>query len=62
MSTETSLQDALAAAEAELDALSAQAKEAYRHFRKVDGQQTAKADEIRALKQQIREECQLCPP
>ena len=52
----TSLVDRLAAAEAELEAMSAQTKEAYRRFRELDAQQTAKAAEIRELRFQIREE------
>jgi len=49
------LNSALQAAEAELDELARQAKEAYRRFRDLDSRQTAKGDEIRELKRQIRE-------
>jgi hypothetical protein len=49
------LKDTLLRAEAELSNLSAQTKEAYRQFRDLDAKQTAKADEIRELKRQIRE-------
>lgn len=50
-----SLVGRLAAAEAELEALSGQAKEAYRRFRELDQQQDAKAAEIKELRLQIRE-------
>ena len=49
------LNSALQAAETELDELAKQAREAYRRFRDLESQQTAKADEIRELKRQIRE-------
>lgn len=49
-----SLAGRLAAAEAELETLSVQAKEAYWRFREFDQQQDAKAIEIKALRLQIR--------
>ena len=52
----TSLGDALAAAEAELDTLAEQTSAAYRAYRDASDRQIAVADEIRELKRQIREE------
>lgn len=56
MSETTSLRDALAAAEAELDTLAEQTKAAHRAYRAASDRQDAVADEIRELKRQIREE------
>jgi len=57
VSETTSLKDALTAAEAELDTIAAQAKEAHRQWCALDAQQMAKViDEIRELRWQIREE------
>lgn len=50
------LQTALKVAEAELNLIAEQAKEAYRTFRALDQQQTAKADYIRELKRQIQQQ------
>ena len=55
MPTFRELNLALATAERELDQIATQAKEAYRKFRALDAQQTVKADEIRELRQQIRQ-------
>jgi predicted nucleic acid-binding Zn-ribbon protein len=52
----TSLRDALAAAEAELDVIAPQVKEAYRKYQELNDQQTAKGYEVRELRRQIREE------
>lgn len=48
--------EALAAAEAELSTLAEQSREAYRRYRDLDAQQTAKADEVRELRTQLRAE------
>ena len=56
MSETTSLKDTLAAAEAELDAIAARVKEAYRQYKTLDDQQTAKATEVRELRQKLREQ------
>lgn len=50
-----SLVDRLAAAEAELTEVAGQAKAAYRKYAELDRQQTAKANEVRDLRLQIRE-------
>jgi hypothetical protein len=52
----TSTQDALAAAEKELDALSEQTRAAYRAYRAANDRQDAKIEEIRELARQVREE------
>ena len=52
---DTSLAGKLAKAEAELEEIAAQAKEAYRRYRELDQRQDAKATEIRELRFQIRE-------
>lgn len=54
--TAQALTAALAAAEAELSALSEQSREAYRRYRDLDAQQTAKATEVRELRAQLRAE------
>ena len=51
----TSLRDALAAAEAELDTLAEQTRAAYKAYRIADDQQAAKGTEVRELRRQIRE-------
>jgi chromosome segregation ATPase len=51
-----SLVDRLAAAEAELRDLSEQATKAYRHYAELDMQAGHKANEIKELRLQIREE------
>lgn len=56
MSETTSLRDALAAAEAELNALSEQTKAAYRAYRAANGREDAVVDKIRELKRQIQEQ------
>ena len=53
--TADTLHDALAAAEDTLSILTAQAGEAYQRWRMIDGQQTAKAAEVRELQRQVRE-------
>lgn len=50
------LQAELEAAEATLLQLSLAAKDAYRRFRDLDAEQTAKADEIKELHRRIREQ------
>jgi len=46
---------ALVAAEAELNVLSEQAREAFQRFKQLDQRQTEKADYIRELRRQVRE-------
>ena len=50
---EAAAPDALATAEAELDALTAQAKEAFRQYRDLDAKQTAKASEVREMRRRF---------
>lgn len=50
----TNLKDALNAAEAELKTLAEQTKAAYQAYFIADQRQTRKADQIRELKRQIR--------
>lgn len=51
----TSLQDALAAAEAELSTLAEQSREAYRRYHDLDVKVNAKAAEAKELRRQLRE-------
>ena len=50
------LQAEIETAEAELLQLSVAAKDAYRRFRDLDAEQTAKADEVKELRRRIREQ------
>ncbi len=52
--TPASPEGALAAAEEELSTLMTQAGEAYRRWRALDGEQTAKAREVRDLRWEVQ--------
>ena len=56
MSTPTDLAARIAAAEAELEQITEAARVAYRQWREIDQRQTAKAEEIKELRRQQREE------
>jgi N6-adenosine-specific RNA methylase IME4 len=49
----TVLRDAIASAEVELEILSRQSKEAWQQYRKLDQQQTAKAEELKELRRKL---------